>query len=168
MIRPVKPNEIKFLKDMLYEALYVHEGEPLLPRSIIYEPEIVKYIKDWGKPFDCAIVAQNNNELTGAIWGRMFQLPETGYGYIDEETPEISMAVKSNYRGQGIGTKLIEAISQEYLKLNIKAISLSVDKRNKALNLYQRAGFVIVAENGTAWTMKKRLSSKNIHHNSNF
>lgn len=160
MIRSIKPNEIKFLEEMLYEVLYVPEEEPPQPRSVIYVPEIYMYIKDWGKPFDCSYVALNNDALIGAIWGRLYKQPETGYGYIDDETPEISIAVKKEFRGKGIGARLIEVIAREYLKLNMKAISLSVDKRNKALSLYVRAGFEIVAENGTAWTMKKILLDK--------
>jgi ribosomal protein S18 acetylase RimI-like enzyme len=157
IIRKAEISEIWFLEEMLYESLYVTIGEPALPRSIIFEPEIYKYIKNWGRPYDCACVALNNDELIGVIWGRLFSSPEIGYGYFNDETPEIGIAVKSEFRSRGIGTRLIEAISQEYLKMNIEAISLSVDKRNKALNLYVRTGFEIVAENGTTWTMRKIL-----------
>ncbi|MFK7907632.1 MAG: GNAT family N-acetyltransferase, partial [Chitinophagales bacterium] len=79
------------------------------------------------------------------------------YGFIDEQIPEISMAVKSGFRGKGIGTKLIERISEEYQRLGYSALSLSVDQLNPAKNLYERMGFNFFEENGTGVTMKKDL-----------
>jgi GNAT superfamily N-acetyltransferase len=156
--RKINISEIKFLKVMLYEALFVPDGEPQFPKSIVDNPNISKYIDHWGEfPNDYAIVAENNKKLVGAIWGRIFKLPKVGYGFINEETPEISMAVVKEYRNRGIGTKLIEKISQYYLKQNMKAISLSVDKRSKAKELYLRNGFEIISDAGTAFTMKKEL-----------
>ena len=40
---------------------------------------------------------------------------------------------------------------------NFEQISLSVDKQNPAVNLYLRLGFEVVAEEGTAFTMLKKL-----------
>lgn len=156
-IREIQPSEIKFLEEMLYEAIYIREGLEPLPRSVIYKPEIHKYIKDWGRPFDIALAGLMNNFLVGAVWGRVFKSTDKSYGFIDEETPEISIAVINEYRNKGMGTILIKDISKAYKKIGIKTLSLSVDKENKAVNLYLRTGFEITAENGTAWTMRKTL-----------
>jgi len=157
-IREIGKKEIAFLKEMLYLALYVHEGEPIFPRSILDHPDLSKYIEDWGSlPHDLALVAENNDELVGAIWGRGFQKPKVGWGFIDENIPEISIAVKVGFRNQGIGTKLIQEISDRYFDKGIESISLSVDKRNKARFLYERTGFVIVKDTGPDYLMKKEL-----------
>ena len=156
--RVLRLDETDFLKEMFYEALYVPEGHPPYPKSVVDKPELVKYTKDWGTGnHDIAIVAEQNGKLVGAIWGRTFQPPEAGYGFVDEHTPEISMAVKKDYRGNGIGAKLIDAIANAYAVKGIQALSLSVDKENRARNLYERVGFTIVEEAGTAVTMKKTL-----------
>lgn len=158
IIREIKQNEIYFLKEMLYLALYVPEGKSPFPKSIIENPDISKYIDHWGTlPNDIALVAVFNEKLIGAVWGRTFNSLKPGYGFIDENTPEISMAVKKEFRNQGIGAKLIDEITGIYSSRGIKSISLSVDKRNRAKLLYTRKGFIEVADKGTAVTMKKIL-----------
>ncbi len=144
-IRKIKHKETDFLKEMLYLALFVPEGQPLFPKSILDNPDISKYIDHWGAlPNDLALVALINNELIGAIWGRTFSKSNAGFGFIDENTPEICMAVKEKFRNQGIGTKLIDEISKIYFSKGIKSISLSVDKENRAKLLYKRKGFFVV------------------------
>ena len=158
IIREIKHKEIDFLREMLYMAIYVPKGQPPFPKSILEHPDISKYIDHWGTlPNDLALVAVFNNELIGAIWGRTFSSSKAGYGFIDENTPEISMAVKEKFRNQGIGTKLIDEISKIYFSKGIKSISLSVDKQNRAKLLYLRKGFIIVENEGADFTMKKIL-----------
>ena len=158
MIREIKHKEIDFLREVLYMALYVPEGQPPFPKSVLDNPDISKYIDHWGTlPNDLALVAVLNGELIGAIWGRTFISPKVGYGFIDENTPEISMAVKKNFRTQGIGGKLVDEISKIYFSKGIKLISLSMAKRNRAKSLYERKGFVPVEDKDTAVIMKKIL-----------
>lgn len=157
--RPITESEYPFLEEMLYEALFVPEGKPKLPRSLLKNPDIKKYVESWNqKKDDIAIVALNGDELVGAIWGRRFQANKKGYGYIDERTPEISMAVKNAYRNKGIGTKLLKQIEIAYLQTGINKLSLSVDKLNPAKLLYKRNGYKIYEEAETALTMLKHLN----------
>ncbi len=159
--RKIKENEYQFLEEMLYEALFVPKGQPKFPKSIIEHPEIKKYVESWNqKKDDLAVVAINENELVGAIWGRKFQADESGYGYVDESTPEISMAVKNEYRNKGIGKELLKQIEMEYSRIGIEKISLSVDKLNPAKGLYERSGYRLYKEQETSITMIKDLASK--------
>ena len=154
--RPIKNTENPFLKEMLYEALFVPEGQAKFPRSIIEHPEIRKYIENWnGRKYDVAIVAIHGEELVGAIWGRNFKEENKGYGYVDAETPEISMAVKKEYRNKGVGTALLLQIELVYLQMGVDKISLSVAKLNPAKKLYDRHGYVFYEEQGAALTMIK-------------
>ncbi|MCG8373188.1 MAG: GNAT family N-acetyltransferase [Balneolales bacterium] len=157
-IRALKPSEAIFLADMLYEAIFIPEGHDPLPKEIIKDKSLSNYIDNWGKDkFDIALVVEVDNQLVGAIWGRLFLDENKGFGYVDDNTPEISMAVKYEYRNQGIGTKLFKKIAAEYQKLGVHYLSLSVDKANNASNLYKRLGFEITEETETSWTMKKRI-----------
>jgi len=157
-IRKLNITESAFLADMLYEAIFIPEGHDPLPREIIEDKSLSRYIENWGKDnFDIAMVMEIDNQPVGAIWGRLLTVENKGFGYVDDSTPELSMAVKIEYRNQGIGTKLIKAIVSEYQKIGVKYLSLSVDKANKARNLYKRLGCEIVAETETSWTMKKRI-----------
>lgn len=159
IIREIKHNEIGFLREILYLALYVPEGQPPFPKSILDHPDISKYIENWGTlKNDLALVAVINNEPIGAIWGRTFSKSNTGFGFIDEKTPEICMAVKEKFRNLGIGTKLIDEISKIYFSKGIKSVSLSVDKQNRASLLYKRMGFFVVGEDEDKdFIMKKTL-----------
>jgi GNAT superfamily N-acetyltransferase len=38
---------------------------------------------------------------------------ETGCGFVDSETPELSVAVRPEYRGRGIGTLLLRRLLAE-------------------------------------------------------
>lgn len=156
--RRIQTTEHPFLKEMLYQALHVPEGAAPFPRSILEEPSIVKYISDWGsKANDIAIVAVVKQQIVGAIWGRLFTIEKRGYGFMNDQTPEISMAILSEFRGQGIGTSLLTSIEKEYLKLGINSLSLSVDKANRAKQLYERNGYVFYEDGGTAVTLYKDL-----------
>ena len=67
--RPILSNEHLFLEEMLYEALFVPEGQPKYPRSVTDNPDLRKYVEDWSRDkYDLAIVALDKKELIGAIW----------------------------------------------------------------------------------------------------
>ncbi len=156
--RDIQTNEHAFLKEMLYKALHVPDGAEPFPRSILEDPSIAKYIDDWGRDStDIAIVAVIEHEVIGAIWGRLFTIEKKGYGFMNEQTPEISMAIVADYRGQGIGTCLLNRIEKKYLQLGIDTLSLSVDKSNKAKQLYERNGYVLCEDVDTAVTLYKRI-----------
>ena len=156
--RIIKQEEYQFLEEMLYEALFVPPGQPKYPKSIIENPDIKKYIENWNqKEGDLAIVGVENDKLVAAIWGRKFDELKKGYGFVDKDIPEISMAVKKEYRNQGIGTNLINVIEHEFIEMGITNLSLSVDKLNPAKRLYERCGFKLFEEQGTAITMIKQL-----------
>ncbi|OJJ17941.1 hypothetical protein BKI52_29230 [marine bacterium AO1-C] len=157
--RKIASEEISFLREMLYESLFVPEGAEPFDKSILEQPQIARYIQGWGNsPNDVACVAVSaEGNLIGAIWGRTFTKEAPGYGFVDEQTPEIGMAVKEGYRSQGIGTQLISEITQVYQDMGVEALSLSVNKQNKAKYLYEILGFETVRENGDTLVMKKEL-----------
>ena len=157
-IRRIRTTEIKFLEDMLYEAIFMPEGQPRLPRSIIKEPSLSKYIKNWGKDnSDIALVAQIKEKLVGAIWVRIFSESDKGYGFINETIPELGMAIYSEYRNKGIGKRLIQEMELILQENDLKAVSLSVDKANYAFKFYRKEGFETVYETETSATMIKYL-----------
>lgn len=157
-IRKIKRSETDFLGDMLYEAIFIPEGHEALPIAIIKDKALSKYIDHWGKDkYDIALVAEADKRLVGAVWGRRFTTENKGFGYVDAHTPELSMAVRAAFRNKGVGTALLEAIASEYRKIGVGYLSLSVDKANKAADLYKRLGYEIAGETKTSWTLKKRI-----------
>ena len=96
-------------------------------------------------------------ELIGAVWARVFAENEQSYGFVDSKTPEFSIAIKEGYRNQGFGKRLMQKLFAKLKSKGFEKLSLSVDKRNPAVNLYRWHGFETVGEDGTALTMLKKL-----------
>ena len=76
--RQASINDYHFLREMLYEALFVAEGEKPLPKSTLDLPEISKYIENWASPGDFGIIAGDGEEPIGAVWGRLFKSTNKG------------------------------------------------------------------------------------------
>ena len=157
LIREIKQNEIHFLSEMLYEAIFVPSGEKKIPKEIINEPELNNYIKDFGRKNDFCLVAEIENLLIGAIWIRQFTENEKGYGFVNSETPELSMAVTEKYRGKGIGKIMLNEMLRKITELNFRQVSLSVDNRNFAYELYKKCDFIEVNVEKNSIKMLKKL-----------
>lgn len=150
--------DIEYLRLALYEALYVPDEEEPFDKSIIDSPDISKYIDNWGRIGDFGLLVFDKKEFVGAAWGRLFSDTNKSYGYVDDVTPEISIAIMPNFREQGIGTELITRLILLADENGYKRISLSVDKRSRAVYIYKKLGFQIIDESHTAYTMIKNTS----------
>jgi len=140
---------------MLYQALHVPEGQTAPSREVVQLPELARYVRGWGRTSDCGFFASDaaTGQPLGAVWLRLLASENQGYGYVDDETPELSIAVLPSYRGQGIGTQLLT-----YLFASVCTrlpISLSVSAGNPALRLYERFGFQVVSKGAGSLTMKR-------------
>jgi ribosomal protein S18 acetylase RimI-like enzyme len=156
-IRPIADNEFEFLFELLYEAAFVPDGVERPPRSIIYEPRAAIYVEHFGRTGDLAFVLVDGHTLVGGIWSRLFSDDRRGYGFVDESTPELSMAIFNPYRGRGFGTQLMQRLIDSLADNGFRKVSLSVDRRNPAVRLYEKFGFEVVRENGNACAMLKIL-----------
>lgn len=153
-------NDLEFLTDMMYESIHIPENKP--PKEeLLNLPNIKKYSEGWGRPGDKALIAFNENNLpVGAAWYRLFTANQKGYGYVDDKTPELGIALTNEARGKGIGIllmkKLIEAASWDHFT----SLSLSVDPTNtQAMKLYKKLKFEQCGLSGTSLTMIYKISS---------
>lgn len=160
-IRTETEQDIDFLWEMLYQAIFIAEGEVQPSWEILNQPEILKYLCNWGRQGDIALVAIDSSEKpVGAIWTRLFDETNKTYGFIDKNTPVLSMAVLPEYRDQGIGTLLLNEMIRKAKNSGFISLSLSVDPNNSARRLYERQGFEKVGINGTSWDMVTALDNK--------
>ena len=153
-IRLILEGEDRLLKDFLYEAIFVPEGVPAPPKSIINQPELQVYIADFGKKKDdIGLVAEVDNKVVGAVWVRIMN----DYGHIDNDTPSFAISLYKDYRGFGIGTNLMKEMLRNLKDRGYKQASLAVQKANYAVRMYQKTGFEIVDENEEEYIMLCRL-----------
>ena len=155
IIQPLVLEDETFLWDMLYQALYIPEGQAALPREVIHLPELARYVQDWGQEGDCGFLARAaaTGQPVGAVWLRLLVGENKGYGYVDDDTPELSIAILPEYRGQGVGTELLTCLIASVSGQS--SMSLSVSEDNPALRLYKSFGFVVVSKNVGSLTMKR-------------
>jgi len=153
MIRRGSEHDVPFLRDMLHHAYYWRENAPELE-----DLPVSRYVLGWGRRGDAAVIAIEDYWPVGAAWYRLFSSAEPGYGFIDEETPELSIAVVPNKRGNGHGSRLLKALIDRARADGFGTLSLSVEPDNPALPLYEKFGFRKVGENGGAWTMLASLA----------
>lgn len=145
VIRKIRTEEIPLLEDFLYEAVFIPEGVTAPPRDIVENDDLQVYICDFGMaPDDRCLVAECDGKVVGAIWTRIMD----DYGHIDDQTPSLAISLYKEYRNRGIGTELLNNMLALLRQDGYKQVSLSVQKVNYALRMYQRAGFEIVADRG--------------------
>ena len=153
IIRPIKNDEYKILDRFLYEAIFIPQGTEKPPFSIIEKPELQVYIENFGRKDDYCLVAENENRIIGAVWVRIMD----DYGHIDNNTPSLAISLYSDFRGQGIGTALLENMLLLLKSENYEKVSLSVQKENYAYRMYLKAGFEVVSENDEEYIMVRNL-----------
>ena len=158
VIRHIRRDEWPLLEDFLYEAIFVPEGYVgEVPRSVIHDdPKCRAAYQGFGTlEDDRAVVAEVAGEVVGACWVRT-----TGeYGHIDSATPSFSISLYKPYRSQGIGGAMMRRLLDELHDTGYSRASLSVQKANPALRLYERMGFRIIGDGADAseWLMTCRL-----------
>ena len=102
VIRRGGAQDVRFLRDMLHHAYYWRER---VPGSLVS-----RYVRGWGRPGDTAVIALDGGFPVGAAWFRVFKADEPGYGFVDEQTPELAIAVVPSQRGKGVGEQLLLAL----------------------------------------------------------
>ncbi len=152
-IREIRENEYPILSDFLYEAIFIPEGMDKPPKSIIERPELQVYIKDFGKADDWCFVVEIKEKIVGAVWVRIMN----DYGYIDDKTPSFAISLYEEYRNLGIGTALMRDMLELLKNKGYKKTSLSVQKANYAVRMYQKVGFEVIDENEEEYIMVCRL-----------
>lgn len=156
-IRPIQKNEIPQLRNFLYEAVFQRDEMNPIPRTVIEQPEIKVFIEDFGKIDDHCLVAVHDSKIIGAVWTRILSGEVRGFGNIDENTPEFAISLYKEYRGKGIGTKLMQNMLSLLKRKGYKQASLSVQKDNYAAKMYQKFGFKIIDENDEEYIMLYKL-----------
>lgn len=153
IIRELKQSEVKMLDTFLYEAIFVPEGAEAPPKEVIQHPDLQIYVSDFGRQSDVCYVAEAAGDIIGAVWTRIIH----DYGHVDDETPSLAISILKEYRNLGIGTQLMKQILTALKAQGYQQVSLSVQKANHAVRLYEKVGFEVAHENEKDYIMICKL-----------
>lgn len=153
-IRRMLESENELLQNFLYEAIFIPEDVVPPDRSIINQPELALYYEGFGSgKADNCIVAEDDGTVIGAVWTRIMN----DYGHVDNDTPSFAISLYKEYRGQGIGTRLMQEMLDLLKQYGYRKASLAVQKANYAVRMYEKVGFKIVRENDEEYIMACEL-----------
>ncbi len=90
---------------------------------------------------DFGFAAEQNGTAIGAGWAVFLPAEDAGYGFVDMQTPELSLWIHAKARGHGLGRHLLRLLKSEARRRGIPGLSLSVESGNFAHQLYEDEGF---------------------------
>jgi GNAT superfamily N-acetyltransferase len=151
MIRKGSAADVPFMRSMLAHAYAwrVNQFEAEIP--------LTRYVDNWGRAGDVALMAMETGHRIGAAWLRIFTTDAPGYGFVDESTPELTISVVPSRRRHGVGKELLEALLVRAREEGHKAVSLSVEADSPAVAFYARHGFEEVGEHEGGLVMRLDL-----------
>lgn len=76
---------------------------------------------------------------------------------LPDEIRVVDIALLPEYRGLGVGTRLLADLFAEADALGLP-VRIHVEKFNRALRLYERLGFIPIADRGVYWFMERSPS----------
>jgi len=137
---------------MLRHAFYWRSG------GGVEDATLWRYVSGWGRRGDGAVIALEGGFPVGAAWYRLFSRDEPGFGFVDEETPEVAIAVVPSRRGRGIGSELLDALVELAQEQGFENLTLSVAADSPAMGVFEKQGFEKVEQADGAWTMRLALA----------
>jgi GNAT superfamily N-acetyltransferase len=151
MIRKGSPADVPFMRSMLAHAYgwRVNQLEAEIP--------LTRYVDNWGREGDVAVVATETGHRVGAAWLRQFKSSEPGYGFVDEQTPELTIAIVPSRRRHGLGQELLNGLLEKARAEGHGRVSLSVEADSPAVAFYERNGFEPVRESEGGLVMRRAL-----------
>jgi GNAT superfamily N-acetyltransferase len=143
--------DVPFIRSMLTHAYnwHISKLETDIPLS--------RYVDGWGRPGDTALIAIEDGHRVGAAWYRLFRASAPGFGFVDERTPELTVAVVPGRRGEGIGQELLRGLVERARADGYAAVSTSVQKNHPEIQDYEDEGFEQVGESDHTVTLRRPL-----------
>jgi L-amino acid N-acyltransferase YncA len=151
VIRRGGHQDVPFMRSMLTHAYNWHVN--------VFDTDVPigRYVDGWGRPGDTVLIAMDGGHRVGAGWIRIFRETAPGYGFIDENTPELTVAVVPTRQGEGIGVELLRGLLDRARADAYRAVSVSVEKNHPEVALFESEGFEQVGEATHAVVLRRVL-----------
>jgi ribosomal protein S18 acetylase RimI-like enzyme len=133
-IRPAAQDDFDLLWDFLAMAAY--EADAAAAKAV---PFVAAHLEGWKRPSDFGFIAEIAGKPVGAAWARHIPAEDNPF-YIDDRSPVVSIAVRDDTRGKGVGKTLLRTLVDEAAARGLR-LTLDVRETNPAKRLYERLGF---------------------------
>jgi GNAT superfamily N-acetyltransferase len=143
--------DVPFLRSLLPFAYNWHVA------NFETDVSISHYVDGWGRKGDASVIAMEDGHSVGAAWFRLFTAGSPGYGFVDVDTPEMTIVVVPTKQQQGIGEQLLEALINRALSDGYAAISISIRRGDPDEDRLASNGFVPAGEAGETVTLRRPL-----------
>lgn len=141
-IRVLRPDE-HALRARATLGAFNWNGPRFTLEQIERTPAHAHYFTSWPRSGDFGLVAENEDGTAMATtWWRFFPADAPGDGFVDETIPELCIWVSDDFRGRGLGTRLLTELIEQAQLRGLPGLSLSVETGNPARALYERLGFM--------------------------
>lgn len=147
--RPLTPDDQALLWEALHVALWDPPPAPLRPREVLDVPGVRIYAEHWGRDGDVGVAGllETEPEPIGACWMRMTENRQ-GLAYVDDETPQLGVALFEAFQRKGYGKPLMLAALDAAREYGYSRVSLTVHPENPAIALYVKCGFKTIERRG--------------------
>lgn len=153
-VRGATSHDAAFIETVLVDAVNWDPQRAVPRKQALATPSNRHYAEGWPREGDVGVIAEDEQgRPIGAAWFRFFDVGDPGYGFVADEIPELAIGVVEERRGEGVGDALLTELENEARRRGLRALSLSVEAANPALELYRRHGYREVARVGAARTM---------------
>ena len=139
-IRSLEPSDQDAIWDWLHVALWDPPPAGLRPREVLKNPAVAIYAEGWGREGDVGVVCEADGKDAGACWMRRIR-GGVGLGYVDDDTPQLGIALMPGFRGRGFGRLLMVSALEAAGAAGYRQVSLTVHPQNPAVELYRSVGF---------------------------
>jgi ribosomal protein S18 acetylase RimI-like enzyme len=135
LLRPALQDDLEILWRFL--AIAAYEPNSAAAKAVRV---VALHLSRWQRTCDFGVIAEHGGVAIGAAWARQFSKVEEPIFYVNDRTPEVSIGVVENLRGQSVGTSLLRALRLEADRRDV-SLCLNVRDTNPAVRLYQKIGF---------------------------
>lgn len=151
-IRPLSSADRRLLREATLANMNWN-GARFTFHDVDSTPEISHYFTNFPSGCDFGLAHHDGDLVRAVAWLVFLPVEDPGYGFVDSDTPELSITTFTGSRGQGLGSALLSELISEARRRGLTGISLSVEAGNDARHIYERAGFNVVGNNGGSDTM---------------
>jgi len=130
----LRSSEQYLAKELLYYAAHLDKGDKPLsdfPKLQQYEEHFGSYNGDIG------VYILADAKVAGAAWVRVLA---NGMAYLNEDAPELTLAIKPDFKRKGIAHALMQQLFIETSKL-YSQMSVSVRDIPAVISFYEKLGF---------------------------